>query len=171
MRKRDGDHCTVRAAGITAGTETRPTGGRALAEDLPEAQRSSSSPSEPSRHHAHLVSSETLPHKGLSPEWKEGGSSELVSETVLSWQSGWPSRFGQMRRAVWGYPRREVLRAGERFSVAGSFLFGHHPRSEQNGRAFSQGVLGSLWLSVGPQVGAIGAEGCQAAPILPLSLS
>lgn len=78
MRKRDGDRCPVRAAGVTAGTEMHPALGRALAEDLPEAERSSSSPSEPGRHRVHRVSSEVLPHEGLSPERKDGGGSELV---------------------------------------------------------------------------------------------
>lgn len=70
--------CTVRAAGVPVGTKMRPTRGRALAEDLPEAEWSSSMPSEPSRCHARLVSSEIHPRKGLSPEWKEGGGTELV---------------------------------------------------------------------------------------------
>lgn len=85
MRKRDGDRCPVRAAGVTSGTEMHPALGRALAEDLSEAKRSLSSPSESGRHRVHRVSSETLPHKGLSPERKNGGSSELVLRDYARW--------------------------------------------------------------------------------------
>lgn len=34
--------------------------------------------------------------------------------------------------------------------MAGSSLFGHHPHSERNGRAFSRGILGESVLVCGP---------------------
>lgn len=50
-----------------------------------------------------------------------------------------------------------------------SSLFGHHPHSERNGRAFSWGILGSLCWSVGAQVCAVGVESWPRGPPAPLA--
>lgn len=175
MRKRDGDHRTVRAAGVTAGTETRPRRGSALAEDLPEAEPSSSSPSEPGRHHARPVSSEALPHEGLSPAWKEGGGRELVlrlcpavsPDGLLDVARGDGAGCG-----VWsGGPQGGRCEGQGALLHGRSFLLGHHPHRDQDGRAFSQGTLGESVAVRGSSVCAQGPEADRQRPSYPLRLS